>query len=329
MQCDVPRDRVAASGDNFPECLTDNLSSAGAPGGTLSTYAIGVDFGTESGRAVLVDVGRRPGPRDRRPSATPTASSTSGCRSTDRDVLLPPDWALQDPEDYLRVFQDAIPAVLPSCRRRSGRCHRRRHRLHRLHDAADHRRRHAALPCSPSCAPSRMPGSSSGSTTPPSPRPTGSTTSPARPASPGWTATAGRSRRSGSSPSRSRSSTRRREVYAAADRLHRGGRLGRLAADRRRDPQRLHRRLQGDVVEARRLPAIDVLRRARPAPGRRRRRRRCRATSVPMGERAGGLTDRGRRLDRPAARDRGRHRQRRRPRRRARRRRSSSPGGWS
>ena len=34
----------------------------------------------------------------------------------------------------------------------------------------------------------------------------------------------------------------------------RGGGLGRLAAHRRRDAQQLHRRLQGDVVEARRLP---------------------------------------------------------------------------
>ena len=25
---------------------------------------------------------------------------------------LPPDWALQDPDDYLRVFQHTIPAVL-------------------------------------------------------------------------------------------------------------------------------------------------------------------------------------------------------------------------
>ncbi|MCJ7710619.1 MAG: ribulokinase, partial [Chloroflexi bacterium] len=30
----------------------------------------------------------------------------------DRDVPLPPDWALQDPEDYLRVFERTVPAVL-------------------------------------------------------------------------------------------------------------------------------------------------------------------------------------------------------------------------
>ena len=74
-------------------------------------YTIGVDFGTESGRAVLVDVAdglevgvevykyrngvideRLPGP--------------------DGDVILGPDWALQDPNDYLETFKQAVPAVV-------------------------------------------------------------------------------------------------------------------------------------------------------------------------------------------------------------------------
>jgi L-ribulokinase len=77
----------------------------------MGRYAIGVDFGTESGRAVLVDVA------DGRQVAT--AVSTYGHGVIDhhlpldhRQVLLPPDWALQDPNDYLRVFREAIPAVL-------------------------------------------------------------------------------------------------------------------------------------------------------------------------------------------------------------------------
>ena len=83
-------------------------------------------------------------------------------------------------------------------------------------------------------------------------------------------------------------------MYAPADRLHRGGRLGRLAAHRGRDPQRVHGRLQGDVVEARRLPrptstspALD------PRFARRRRREDVAHESSPLGERAGGLLRRG------------------------------------
>ena len=94
----------------------------------------------------------------------------------------------------------------------------------------------------------------------------------------------------------------------------RGRRLDRLAADRGRDPQLVHRRLQGDLVEARRLPRRGVLRR-RSSP---------RFASIvddkmsrdirPIGERAGGLSAEAAALDRAAARDAGRGRQRRRPR---------------
>lgn len=77
----------------------------------MTRYAIGVDFGTESGRAVLVDVA------DGRQVATAVSAYSHGVIDqrlplADRDVPLPPDWALQDPEDYLRVFKEAVPAVL-------------------------------------------------------------------------------------------------------------------------------------------------------------------------------------------------------------------------
>ena len=77
----------------------------------MSRYAIGVDFGSESGRAVLVDVA------DGRQVATAVYHYSNGVIDErlplpDKDVRLAPDWALQDPEDYLRVFQQAIPAVL-------------------------------------------------------------------------------------------------------------------------------------------------------------------------------------------------------------------------
>ena len=77
----------------------------------MSHYAIGVDFGTESGRAVLVDVANG------RQVATAVSPYRNGVIDerlplVDREVRVPPDWALQDAEDYLRVFKETIPAVI-------------------------------------------------------------------------------------------------------------------------------------------------------------------------------------------------------------------------
>jgi len=74
-------------------------------------YSVGVDFGTESGRAVLVDVS------DGREVATSVYAYQNGVIDErlpipGKDIVLEPDWALQDPEDYLRTFQRTIPAVL-------------------------------------------------------------------------------------------------------------------------------------------------------------------------------------------------------------------------
>jgi L-ribulokinase len=74
-------------------------------------YAVGIDFGTESGRAVLVDVA------DGAELATAVYQYSNGVIDRhlpvpDDDVRLEPDWALQDPEDYIRTFQATVPAVL-------------------------------------------------------------------------------------------------------------------------------------------------------------------------------------------------------------------------
>ncbi len=72
-------------------------------------YAIGVDFGTESGRVVLVDVA------DGQEIATAVHTYANGVideKLPESGVRLEPDWALQDPNDYLEVFKQAIPAVL-------------------------------------------------------------------------------------------------------------------------------------------------------------------------------------------------------------------------
>ncbi|MFE9323361.1 ribulokinase [Nocardia sp. NPDC052278] len=72
-------------------------------------YVVGVDFGTLSGRALVVRV------RD----GVEFGSAVSEYRHGVIDrilpvtgVELPPDWALQDPEDYLDVLRTAVPAAL-------------------------------------------------------------------------------------------------------------------------------------------------------------------------------------------------------------------------
>jgi len=68
-----------------------------------------VDFGTESGRAVLVDVA------DGEEIATavhPYADGVIDETLPGADTQLPPDFALQNPADYIEVLQVTIPAVL-------------------------------------------------------------------------------------------------------------------------------------------------------------------------------------------------------------------------
>ena len=73
-------------------------------------FALGLDFGTESGRALVVDVqtGEEVG--------TEVYEYADGVmdRSLPDGASLPPDWALQNPKDYLDTLRYTIPAVLSS-----------------------------------------------------------------------------------------------------------------------------------------------------------------------------------------------------------------------
>lgn len=72
-------------------------------------YVIGVDFGTLSGRALVVRV------RDGAELGTAVHEYRRGVIETalpEGGPALPPDWALQDPDDYRDVLRHAVPAAL-------------------------------------------------------------------------------------------------------------------------------------------------------------------------------------------------------------------------
>ncbi len=72
-------------------------------------YCIGVDFGTESGRALLFDVESG---RDLATSAVRYPSGVIDRRLPAGGERLPSDWALQDPDDWVHVLEQAIPDVI-------------------------------------------------------------------------------------------------------------------------------------------------------------------------------------------------------------------------
>ncbi|CAB1063219.1 Ribulokinase (EC [Olavius sp. associated proteobacterium Delta 1] len=76
-----------------------------------SKFTLGIDFGTESGRAVLVET------KTGNEAATSIYAYENGVIDeklpVDGDpVQLEPEWALQDPQDYIRTLQKTVPDVL-------------------------------------------------------------------------------------------------------------------------------------------------------------------------------------------------------------------------
>lgn len=76
---------------------------------TQEKYTVGVDFGTESGRAVVVRVGDG---AELGSAVYPYRDSVIDQALPGSGVPLPTEWALQNPEDYIAVFQQAVPEAL-------------------------------------------------------------------------------------------------------------------------------------------------------------------------------------------------------------------------
>ncbi len=79
----------------------------------MGRYTIGVDFGTESGRAVLVDVESG---EELATAVHPYGDGVIDEALPGSDKPLPPDFALQNPADYIEVLRVTIPAVLRESR---------------------------------------------------------------------------------------------------------------------------------------------------------------------------------------------------------------------
>lgn len=76
---------------------------------TMKKYAIGVDYGTESGRALIVDIHTG---EEIATHVTRYKHSVIDETLPESGVALDPEWALQHPEDYIEVLGNSIPEVL-------------------------------------------------------------------------------------------------------------------------------------------------------------------------------------------------------------------------
>ena len=237
-------------------------------------YVVGVDFGTLSGRALVVRVS------DGAEVGTAVHEYRNGVIDTTLPATgqaLPPDWALQDPDDYREVLRHAVRQALAQA-------------------GVAPRRWSASASTSPPARCCRPAATGRRCARWPSPDPPArvreAVEAPRRPVPrrphqrPGP-----RARRVVDRPVRRQDLLRvgvrqgaagagggSRDLPAGAA-LDRGRRLDRVAALRSRDPQRRHRRLQGHPP-GRPVPVPGVP--GRPQPGFRRRRRQARAPAVPV-----------------------------------------------
>jgi L-ribulokinase len=80
-----------------------------SPRAAKARYSIGVDFGTESGRVLLLDVGTGV---EAGVAVVRYASGAIDRLLPETGEALPSDWALQDPDDWRSVIETGIPQVL-------------------------------------------------------------------------------------------------------------------------------------------------------------------------------------------------------------------------
>ena len=111
-----------------------------------NALVVGVDYGTLSGRAVVVRVARRRRARQRRPRLPRTPSWSATPAPAPARALPPGLGAAGARPTTSTCCAHAVPgaAARPPASTRAD-VDRHRHRLHRLHHAADPRRRHAAV----------------------------------------------------------------------------------------------------------------------------------------------------------------------------------------
>ena len=101
-------------------------------------YVVGIDFGTLTARAVVVRVADG--------AEIGTAVHAYRHAVIDRQLPisgepLPPDWALQDPQDYVESMGAAVRGAIADAGIDVGPGRRHRHGLHGVHDGAHAGRR--------------------------------------------------------------------------------------------------------------------------------------------------------------------------------------------
>ncbi|MDQ0736971.1 hypothetical protein QFZ50_003434 [Arthrobacter agilis] len=106
---DDPPEHCLRGLEKNKEVLPLSDSTPGAPAAGRPTYVIGVDYGTLSGRAVVVRVsdGAELGAST---LEYPHAVMDATLAATGEQ--LPPEWALQVPSDYVDVLREAVPAAV-------------------------------------------------------------------------------------------------------------------------------------------------------------------------------------------------------------------------